>query len=116
MRVVPDVHWQHRGACTRPGSPVDPDDFFEADDVVLVEAPAHIRRLCDGCPVRVECLEAGRGQVGIWGGLTTFQRTQVGRRMTRRTCPACYGDSVVPRRSDEHCLACGLSWPAPVAS
>jgi WhiB family redox-sensing transcriptional regulator len=40
------------------------------------------RELCDGCPVRTECLETGLanpGLVGLWGGTTERERRELRR-------------------------------------
>ncbi len=39
------------------------------------------REVCQGCPVQVQCREAGLGEAaGIWGGLSERQRQQERRR------------------------------------
>ena len=39
------------------------------------ETAAAAKRVCDGCPVRVECREAGMSEVcGVWGGMTVRER------------------------------------------
>ncbi len=40
-----------------------------------------LRIICEACPVREECAEAGLRQAfGIWGGLTTRERRRIRRR------------------------------------
>lgn len=41
-------------------------------------------KTCAGCPVRVECQEAGMGEDwGVWGGLTVPERRRVERKRRR---------------------------------
>lgn len=64
------LEWQGRSACRT----ADPELFFpEADSRSTHEA----KRICAGCPVRVECLTAAianREDHGVWGGLTERER------------------------------------------
>ena len=73
------------------GLPLDPDPFFEPDDLSTAKA------ICMACPVQAECLRDGlAGDVadGIWGGFTSNERREilVGR---FRPCEAC-GVVLVP--------------------
>lgn len=110
--TIETIDWRSRGVCVREGA--DPEVFF--DETYVFTPSPEAEELCRRCPVRVECLAAGRGEEGVWGGLTQWQRTQVNRRLHRKTCPTCHGERVVDRRSDELCLACGMSWPAPLGA
>ncbi len=60
--------WADRAACRG----VDPDLLFVAG------AEQHrAKRICDDCPVRLDCLVEAldhRIEYGIWGGLTERQR------------------------------------------
>lgn len=72
-----DATWQADAVCAQ----TDPDAFFPDS-----EQPSHqvrdAKAVCAGCPVRLECLEAGMGEpFGIWGGLTSPER----RRLRRST-------------------------------
>ncbi len=54
--------------------------FFFPSDGVGVE---HARKVCAGCPVKVECLEyalANDERFGIWGGLSERERRKLRRR------------------------------------
>jgi WhiB family transcriptional regulator, redox-sensing transcriptional regulator len=56
-----------------------PELFFSYDE----ERVAHARAICDGCPVRQECLQtalADRRLYGVWGGTTEAQREAIRRR------------------------------------
>lgn len=58
----------------------DPDAFFPANEVGEREAV----RICNGCPVRIECLEfalEANIKFGVWGGLTEKQRLALRRRI-----------------------------------
>ena len=86
-RMVPS--WRLQAACRG----VDPELFFPSPR----QRAAAARAICDGCPVRGECLafalEAGIDD-GVFGGLTRDERRQLkppGRRPKREA----YG----PRRS-----------------
>lgn len=51
--------------------------FFDNDDETYaekVEREKMAKALCAVCPVVDECLEDGKNQEGIWGGLTTAER------------------------------------------
>jgi WhiB family transcriptional regulator, redox-sensing transcriptional regulator len=67
--MIPRHRWQERASCRT----ADPELFYPAKGGSL--APA--KELCNGCPVRAECLEyalAVGEEYGIWGGLTAEQR------------------------------------------
>jgi WhiB family transcriptional regulator, redox-sensing transcriptional regulator len=77
----PPKGWRHRAACV--GS--DPAMWFPEDDAGVAECVA----VCEGCPVRQECLTAAlvetRGsydEVGVRGGLTPAERKSL-RRMLK---------------------------------
>lgn len=60
--------WYRRAACRG----MDPEMFFPNRGSRAAEA----RAVCATCPVRAECLEAGRLEhYGVWGG-TTFKERQ----------------------------------------
>src|SRR5271169_735386 len=66
--------WHNRAACK--GAT---DLFFSYDGEVV----AHARQICEGCPVRQECLLtalADRNLYGVWGGTTEAQRRRIHRR------------------------------------
>lgn len=66
--------WTSRAVCATQ----DPDMLF-----VTGAAQRQAARMCDGCPVRLECLaDALDNQVefGVWGGLTERQRRAILRR------------------------------------
>lgn len=63
--------WAEQAACRG----VDPDQLFVAG-----AAQHRAKRICDRCPVKLDCLvEAldNRIEYGVWGGLTERQRRVV---------------------------------------
>lgn len=69
--------WQLKAACRAPGTP---DVFFPGRGEYVETREA--KRICSGCPVRLECLQFAleKGiRFGIWGGVT-----ELGRRRLRR--------------------------------
>ncbi|WP_036554443.1 WhiB family transcriptional regulator [Nocardiopsis sp. CNT312] len=57
---------------------VDPDALF-----VKGTEQTRARRICEGCPVRLDCLAEAldaRIEFGVWGGLTERQRRALLRR------------------------------------
>lgn len=53
--------WKDRAACKGLGD-LDPDLFFNKKRLDWA------RIMCEGCPVREECAEAGVGEYGTWAG------------------------------------------------
>lgn len=76
--MVSEVIWRDLGACRG----LDPEVFFpETDDEADVA-----KNICDGCDVRVACLEhalASREKVGVWGGTTERERRRIVRQRRR---------------------------------
>ena len=66
--------WTTRGRCVG----VDPNVFFP-DEASGQAWSAEAKRICKGCEVRTDCLEAAlrRGEVGVWGGLTDQERQEL---------------------------------------
>lgn len=66
--------WQDDAACRG----TDVEAFYPRKSESVGTYP---RRLCQGCPVRSECLEFGLYEVhGIWGGLGPMQRAEEAKR------------------------------------
>ncbi|MEV6394603.1 WhiB family transcriptional regulator [Streptomyces sp. NPDC051907] len=71
-----DWEWQLRAACRGADSGL----FFHPHDErgdARVEREREAKRVCDGCPVRRECLShalEAREQFGVWGGLGEEER------------------------------------------
>lgn len=66
--------WKARAACRSH----DPDELF-----VQGSAQNRIKQVCQGCPVRTECLADAldnRVQYGVWGGMTERERRSLLRR------------------------------------
>ena len=76
------MSWRHLAACNHPH--VDPDWFNSSLDVV----PTRAMRICQSCPVRLNCLDealarSSQEDDGVWGGTTLAARKHVrARRMT----------------------------------
>ena len=72
------MSWQQNAACRG----MDPAIFFPD----LGNHNHAAKRVCAGCPVRIDCLEhalnAGE-EFGIWGGLTEPERRRVTRGRAR---------------------------------
>jgi WhiB family redox-sensing transcriptional regulator len=67
--------WMERAKCRGAA----PAEFFPSDGTG-VEAAA---RICEGCPVRAECLEYAlrhRIEHGVWGGASERERRRILRR------------------------------------
>ena len=93
------------------------------------------KRICDGCPVREQCLAyAVQNEIndGIWGGLTEQERRPPRKRRTASTtgptsrqpaqppppapaCPFCGSRWITPAGSTNlTCLDCNARWPKEV--
>jgi len=85
LTVIPggrDDTWQDRGACR--GS--SQDHWFPAEH----ESNKEAKKICNGCPVRNECLEHAlthHERYGIWGGTTTRERERIRRQRKLDTAP-----------------------------
>ncbi len=66
MDLLVRPEWHARAACRGRG----PELFFppSGEDGLMAKA------LCARCPVREECLAAGRKELGIWGGTSERER------------------------------------------
>lgn len=88
----------------------DTNLFFELDHPERAQA----RRLCGGCPRRVECLDRAqqRGdEHGIFGGVGPAVRLSLRRGRKRASCPACRSKEIgFIRPTIQACVACALSW------
>ncbi len=69
--------WQWRAACRGE----DTSLFFPASELETrrekEDREAKAKRICSGCPVRIECLEYAvriREPHGVWGGLNELER------------------------------------------
>lgn len=74
-------------------SEIDPELFFPQENVDFngdVRGKyidlAGAKRICDGCPLRIDCLEyaLNNTEIGIWGGTTEEQRNQIKRSSRRK--------------------------------
>lgn len=71
---LPDEWAQHPGRNCRD---LDPDVFFPVDGNQMEE----IKAICDGCPVRPQCLDHALRfeRDGVWGGTSERQRVRMRR-------------------------------------
>lgn len=74
-------HWMKDAACagwpTKIFFHIDQDEVF-LDAIERKQASAKARKLCEDCPVRIECQRDTVGeQYGYWGGLTASERQVV---------------------------------------
>lgn len=77
--IDPD-DWRHRAACVG----IEGEVFFPEAGANANEA----RRICQGCPVRGNCLSEAlwlNEREGMWGGLTALERRPLRRRLSTRT-------------------------------
>lgn len=76
-RLDLSTSWQRHGACRSVDSDIFfPPPTFEPKDE-RQEREAKAKAICNGCPVRVECLEwslAIQEPHGVWGGLNEAER------------------------------------------
>ncbi len=74
-----------------------PTSLWFPDKGWTVQA-AQAKLICSRCPVRAECLEAGLGELGIWGGMSERARRPILQARPPRTgkCRMCGVD--VPER------------------
>jgi WhiB family redox-sensing transcriptional regulator len=71
--LSPDMDWQERASCAGVG----PGAFFPDEGSSTRAA----KKVCDGCPVRPECLAyalAHDERFGVWGGTTPRERRRLG--------------------------------------
>jgi WhiB family redox-sensing transcriptional regulator len=69
-----DTDWTAGAICAS----FDPDELF-----VTGAAQQHVKRLCSGCPVKLQCLADAldnRVDIGVWGGMTERERRALVRR------------------------------------
>lgn len=103
LTANPPGEWVTKAVCAH----VDPELWFPEKG----GDPEPARRICQGCPVRVDCLEhalaseqsSPTGMYGIWGGLTAHERMALlGKRPTKQ-CDSC--DATVVGGT-QRCRAC----------
>ncbi len=73
-----DIAWRSLGECRG----LDPEIFFPETEEQIELA----LEICDGCGVRIACLEhalARREKVGVWGGTTEKDRRRIIRQRRR---------------------------------
>jgi len=80
QRTRDSLAWTEQAAC----SDALPDLFFPVSEFGAAEEQiTEAKRICAGCPVRIDCLDhaLSRGEAsGIWGGTTERERRHLRRR------------------------------------
>lgn len=73
--------WHDRAACRGLG----PDLFFAGPGEPGNQVVLGAKSVCESCPVRVECREAGRFEkYGVWGGQTYDEQRKLRRAERQR--------------------------------
>lgn len=78
MGLGADLDWREQGACRG----LDPGVFYPDTD----EEAEQAKGVCDGCAVRLTCLEhalSHREKQGVWGGATERERRRIIRQRRR---------------------------------
>jgi len=73
--------WTNDAACKG----LDPNLFYTEPDEP--DAEVEPKRICNGCPVKQECLNhalATNEKFGIWGGLNEVERKKLRRTMKKK--------------------------------
>ena len=74
--------WEQEGSCR-----TFPTEIFYPEDEESPRQSAKAKAICASCPVQTSCLEHSllkREKDGIWGGLTTKERTRLVRQRRRQ--------------------------------
>lgn len=78
------ISWMADGACVG----LDPEAWFPAPGE---KVPAAVRKICQRCPVRLECAEYAINNEsrieGVWGGLSYNERVKIRYARGIRTVP-----------------------------
>jgi hypothetical protein len=79
--VVVDEEWKDRAACKGKTALFYPKDI-DGTNRARTDGYREGRRICQGCPVRRECTEAGKSERhGLWGGMSENERHPKMRRL-----------------------------------
>lgn len=77
-----ETPWMENGSCSNHA----PEVFFPSDGVGVIRA----QRICNDCPVKVECLDYAlteRIDHGVWGGASERQRRRLLKQRRTSTAP-----------------------------
>lgn len=104
--------WRSRAACL--DDQVDPA-WFDMDGAGVL--PVEAMRVCRGCPVRTECLDAALSvqvsdDAGVWGGTTFYRRFEIRRGRLSRARAMGYGDRIAQQRTHQERLNDEEPWLA----
>jgi len=104
-----EIKWRDYAACKNA-----PYSLFTSRDGENEPSypPKQALEYCNRCSVNPECLATAlaNNETGVWGGTSTYQRTQMKRVRARLKCPSCESLALVIDKKVELCLACGISW------
>jgi WhiB family transcriptional regulator, redox-sensing transcriptional regulator len=93
------TNWRAASACLN----ADPDLFFPiAVGTAVSKQVTRALRICDGCPVRQQCLDFAMQsgeKDGIWGGTTPEERIRARRTRNRRPALRTWPESPEVRAS-----------------
>lgn len=89
LSIADAAPWQQRAACAQKtdddGRPIDARWWFPTRDESEPVFTREAKRICAGCPVRMECLTwiTSRSEYGTWAGLTESDRRElkIGKRL-----------------------------------
>lgn len=109
-----DANWRQQAACK--GTATRLFDPWDVPDRQWT-APDDVRKLCERCPVQVECLVDAlqRNDACVRGGTTKRQRDALKRPRWRSKCPVCSSTLMthLNGQSMQVCTYCGLTWRVP---
>lgn len=104
--------WYDQASCYGMSSRLfDPFDVPPA----MFEPPDDVKRVCNRCPVRVDCLLDAlmNNDDCVRAGLTKRQRDALRRPRDRVRCPICRAESIIQISEEEQldaCMSCGITW------
>jgi WhiB family redox-sensing transcriptional regulator len=79
MNLSDELLWVDQANCKG----IDTNDFFVPDGGKRYENEAMLKRICDGCKVKAQCLDYSlhNNVTGYWGGTSEKTRTTTRRRL-----------------------------------
>ena len=87
--ALPVATWEARALCRQ----VDPELFYAEGDGAMART-AEAKKVCQRCPVRLECLQRAlddNERYGVWGGMSERERLNLQRPNAPHQCewPGC---------------------------
>jgi WhiB family redox-sensing transcriptional regulator len=104
-----DDDWKKFAACSNLPTELFIEEWSDEPNY----PPSEVKKICDACPVKPECLAYAlkNDEVGTWGGTSSYQRRQLKTVHGRAKCPGCASTDMIMEHNVQVCLACGVSWP-----